>query len=121
MTVLCAILALSTVLAWCGYEFYRNRATNLEIINSDLRDQLCDAYYRLDDAVRDAARLRVTQDYLIRENTTLLTDLMHTERICQYYRSRRRRNKEQALSLYLLGGAARPNKKAHLMAMESRP
>lgn len=121
MTILAVTLALAFVAMYVRSEVYANRCANLEIHIEGLRDEIVELVCKLDDAQREAARLRVTQDYLIRENTTLLTDLMHTERICQYYRSRRRRNKEAALSLYLLGGAARPNKKAHLMAMESRP
>lgn len=121
MTILCAILAISTVLAWCGYEFYRNRAANLEILNSDLRDQLQSTQFALDDITRERDHYRHLHASLLAENNTLLVDLMHTERMCVFYRSRRRRNKEAAAGLYLLEGWARPNKKATLMTMESTP
>jgi hypothetical protein len=119
VTLLCVLLALSTALAWCSFEFYRNRAANLELHVEGLRDEIVEIMCKLDDAQREAARLRTSNAHLIRENSTLLVDLEYTERACQFYRSRRRRNRELAAGWLLTDGWARPQKKANVQMMES--
>lgn len=111
------------IVIFLAYTIWRQRLT-IDLLRGDVlcvKAELKHRLYQLDDAQREAARLRVTRDYLIRENSTLLIDLMHTERMCNFYRGRRRRVRELAAGWLLLDGWARPAKKADTRMMESIP
>jgi hypothetical protein len=83
MTLLAVLLGVAFVAMWLRSEFYLCRANNLQLRVEQLECEL-------DDARREVAHVRHLHSTLLDENTTLLVDLMHTERQLVYYRSARR-------------------------------
>ena len=106
-----ALFILSAVAALCVALFHRNRAKNLERLTCDLHDQLAEACATLDDAVRLCEHLRHLHDSLLSENTTLITDLMHTETRCQYLESLHRQRKGETAGALITEFYINPKRK----------
>lgn len=71
------IFTMAVVISHCVERYQRNRADNLQQRNLELA---C----RLDDALREVARYKLTNSYLLRENSVLLLELTHTKRHNQH-------------------------------------
>jgi hypothetical protein len=95
MTVIATMLAFAFVVSTCAACYHRNRAMNLQLCVDQLECEL-------DDARREVAHVRHLHSTLLDENTTLVVDLMHTEKCLTYYRSAHRRSEPVR---YIMAGA----------------
>lgn len=106
-----------TIVTLCGLYFAlafaveRGRSRNLDLIACDFRDQMVEAYARLDDAQRNCDHWQARTDALLLENSTLLVDLTRTEQRNQYLESLHRQRKGETAGVLLTEFVINPKRK----------